>query len=246
MNQPPPVDNSTRRAGKWLFVWLAIGFAIFATAIIGLFLAYFLIWHDPARTTANAAPDAEFETISVVEPEMPNFSSTNVVTLLLGEESSQDGLKHLSSESDGRTTIENIDGVACRLLNRTNKFNGFLYFTIHGSFKQEPLKSAKIEFEFQVERPVLIRFQYDGVQDQLPKPYKGAIPEGMAAVQLSTAKFVRVFPSNTWQTISFHATDAQFMNSQNGGADFRLEVTPPQIFVRRVTVTRLADTAPAK
>jgi hypothetical protein len=28
------------------------------------------------------------------------------------------------------------------------------------------------------------------------------------------------------------------MNSQRDGADFRLEVVPPEIYVRRVTVTR--------
>ena len=33
-------------------------------------------------------------------------------------------------------------------------------------------------------------------------------------------------------------TNAVFMNSQRDGADFRLEVVPPDIYVRRVTVTR--------
>jgi hypothetical protein len=39
-----------------------------------------------------------------------------------------------------------------------------------------------------------------------------------------------------WQTCSFELKDPAFLNSQNGGADFRFWVEPPELYVRRVTV----------
>ena len=44
--------------------------------------------------------------------------------------------------------------------------------------------------------------------------------------------------SNTALDPRFSVADGSFKNSQNGKADFRLEVTPAEIYVRRVTVTR--------
>jgi len=44
--------------------------------------------------------------------------------------------------------------------------------------------------------------------------------------------------NDVWQTVTFRVTDASFMNSQNGGADFRLEATPLEIYLRCVSVTR--------
>jgi hypothetical protein len=41
-----------------------------------------------------------------------------------------------------------------------------------------------------------------------------------------------------WETATFHLRDAAFEGSQNGGADFRFEVLPPELYIRRVTITR--------
>jgi hypothetical protein len=59
--------------------------------------------------------------------EPKNFSASNSVSVLLGQESPDDGLIHLADERDGRTTIENLDGVPCRYLNRKveNKSVGY-------------------------------------------------------------------------------------------------------------------------
>ena len=47
-----------------------------------------------------------------------------------------------------------------------------------------------------------------------------------------------VLGSNDWQTVVFHVTEPSFLNSQMGGADFRLDVNPPEIYVRRVRLKR--------
>jgi hypothetical protein len=42
-------------------------------------------------------------------------------------------------------------------------------------------------------------------------------------------RFAPVQGSNESQNATFNVTEGVFMNSQNGGADFRLEVTPAGI-----------------
>jgi hypothetical protein len=51
-------------------------------------------------------------------------------------------------------------------------------------------------------------------------------------------EILNVTPSGDWQTAEFHLTEPALLNSQHGGADFRLDVNPPEIYVRRVTLTR--------
>ena len=40
------------------------------------------------------------------------------------------------------------------------------------------------------------------------------------------------------QTVTFRVRDGLFENSENGNSDFRVEVSSPEIYVRRVSVTR--------
>jgi hypothetical protein len=48
---------------------------------------------------------------------------------------------------------------------------------------------------------------------------------------------VRLKGSGKWLKATFHVRDGTFQNSQNGRADFRLWVSPPELCVSRVTVT---------
>jgi hypothetical protein len=175
------------------------------------------------------------------EPSPPDFSSSNAVSLLLGEEGVQDGLIHLADEGDGRTEVEDLEGVPCRHLNRMpeNHQFGYVYFAIHPSFKGKELKNARIDVDYLVRTPSFIRLQYNGRDGEKPKPYKATVAQNGDRVNFgSGAVFSRIRESSTWQTATFHVTNALFMNAQNGGADFRLEVTPAEIYLRRVTVTR--------
>jgi len=179
--------------------------------------------------------------------ETRDFSTTNVVSILLGQENDEDGIKHLADEPDGRTTIETVDGVPCRHHNRkpANKSFGYVYFAIHPDFKREQLKAARIEVEFRVPSQSAIRLQYDGLEGDTHIRYKAAAPVLARTTTLGTGNgFAPVQRSDQWQTATFFAKDGVFMNSQNGGADFRLEVTPPEIYVRRVTVARQAVQPP--
>ena len=176
-----------------------------------------------------------------VQTETIDFFTTNVVSVQLGQEGIDDGIKHLSKQGDGRTNIEALDGVPCRLLNRKpeGKTFGYLYFFIHPDFKERELKTARIEVEYFVTNSAFLRLQYDGLNGDVTKPYKTALAQSGEVAKLgNTAAFTRIQGSNAWKIATFYIADGVFRNSQNGRADFRLEVTPPEIYVRRVTVTR--------
>lgn len=180
--------------------------------------------------TRLASPDEEWKT---------NHSQSNSVSIVMASESPEDGLRHLAAEPDGRTALTNLDGVACRHLNRVGKSSGFFYFTISPSFKRGGLSNAICEVEYLCPTRGNFRLQYDGMEFDTHRPYKSVIDEGGTPVRLGgNNDHSRVPAVNSWETATFRITDALFDNSQNGGADFRLEFLPPDIFVRRVKLTR--------
>lgn len=182
------------------------------------------------KVTRAILPEGDWKT---------DYSQTNTVSLRTEDESPQDGVRHLAEEPDGRTTVTNLDGVICRRMHRPGRSNGFLYFTISPTFKAVGLTNARCEIEYFTSRVTTLRLQYDAVEFETHRPYKSVQVEGGQTINYGgNARFTRVTPANGWQTATFLIRDGVFMNSQNGGADFRLEVTPPDIFVRRVTIIR--------
>ena len=107
---------------------------------------------------------------------------------------------------------------------------GYLYFVIDPTFKKGPVKRATIEVEYLDPWPGVLGVQYDASR------WKG-IPNPTYAQASQT---VSLTGSKTWQTATFRLDHARFKNAQNSGADFRLWVSPPDLYVRRVTVTRSA------
>jgi hypothetical protein len=219
-----------------VFRCLTIGLS---ALLLGLLLAS---CSERPRAGSEAAGASE----SAAEPEpadstQKDYSSTNRVSAQLGEEGPQDGVIHLAGEPDGRTTVETLNGATCRYLNRKPKGNGYLYFAIDPSFKHAGLETARIEFEVSAPETTHVRLQYDGMDGERPKPYR-SMPaiDGELITFGPRVLFTRVQPGTNWQTVTFLTTNAVFLNSQNGGADFRLEINPPELYVRRVTVVRVA------
>jgi hypothetical protein len=180
--------------------------------------------------TRTASPEDEWKT---------DYSQTNTVSLLMEKETPQDGLHHLAAEADGRTTLTNLDGVVCRHLQRIGRSSGFLYFSISPTFKGAGLTNARCEIEYYCKTSGRFRLQYDAMEPERHRAYKSVIAQEGPTIQYSdNLQFTRVAVPNTWRTATFLLTNGVFLNSQNGGADFRLEVSPPDIYVRRVTLTR--------
>ncbi len=252
MNAKSPIPPGARRTGKSLFVWASIAFVavLWACAVIAL-----LQWTKhhviPALFGAGGVPGIRSRT---VQPDatrpgrvagaplgMLDFATSNSVSIRLGQERPEDGLWHLHQVSDGRTTIVGLDGVRCRYLNltRENRTHGYLYFAIDPTFKRDGLPAACIEVEYFAQQPAYFRLQYDAIEGARHQPFKAGVSSGGDIVTWGPGnQTTRIWASNVWQTAAFHVRDGAFLNSQNDGADFRFEVTPAELHVRRVTVTR--------
>jgi hypothetical protein len=179
---------------------------------------------------------------AVVEESWPvDFSTSNQVSVLVGQEKPQDGLRHLPDVGDGRTVVTNLDGVPCRYLNRLGARSpwGSMYFEISPSFKRDGLANARIEVEYLTTRSNAFRVEFDGIENGRSRTYVPVLPTNANLTRWVTGvNYARAPVVGAWDVATFEITNATFRNSQNGGADFRFEVVPPEVYVRRVTVTR--------
>ena len=158
------------------------------------------------------------------------------------EQESGGGIVHIDSERDGLTAMGSVDGVACRYLDvdpqkKTRATTmGYFYFNLDPSFKRTSVQTVKVEVEYRSDAHGTFGLDYDAMA-----PTKTA-----HFIYMHTPP-VRLSGATNWQTATFHLKDAAFENSQNGGADFRVWVRPPDLNLRRVTVTReTADTLTEK
>jgi hypothetical protein len=158
----------------------------------------------------------------------PDFSQSASVTAILGEpeQDSKNGIRHSYWVSDGKTSLAMAGDLPCRRLKREDAEQGFIYFSIDPTFKRRNYKNVIIEVEYFDETAAKLTLEYDGSKrnskDGAYKPTSSLNLEG----------------SKTWQLALFRVTRATFANAQNSKSDFRLSVTPADLYVRRVTVTR--------
>ena len=228
---PISTEDSKRPLRVFLWAWAVTGTmaaVLFASTALFLFLE--LRQRTPMNTIQGSGlcpPDR----IALGD----DFSASNTVSVMLGRTELDGGMNHLPDPPDGWTRVDEVEGVPCRYMNHRamNLAGGaYLYFAVHPSFKSVPIKMARIEFEYLVRTPVRLKMQYDGMEEGRRRSYKSA------------AEILNVTEVGSWQTATFHVSEPAFMNSQIGGADFRLDVNPPEIYVRRVTLTRVNESAP--
>src|SRR6266699_1324187 len=174
-----------------------------------------------------------------------DFSKSNAVSRLLAEgerwdpeeddSSHGNGLEMALWQTDGRTSVTNVAGKLCRCLTLEGdgRREGYLYFALDPTFKSQDTAHVKIEVEY-----------FDGFDGQM----------GVFGIQYDTTgsgaglnpayrQFHQRVPLNgskKWLSAVFHVAGGTFRNAQNGGSDFRLWASPPQLCVRQVTVTREA------
>ena len=92
-------------------------------------------------------------------------------------------------------------------------------------------RNVKIEveyFDIVFDRPSSFNLQYDGT----------GVRSGSNPAYASVGPMVYLRGTEQWQTATFHVRNAGFQNKQNGHSDFRLLVRPPELYVRKVVVTR--------
>jgi len=179
--------------------------------------------------------------ISPTENWITQFSATNQVSVVLGSEKPEDGLRHIGNDNDGRTAIEEIDGAPCRHLDRMRegRMFGSCYFAINPGFKEAGLTNARVEIEYFCRAERSFRVQFDGMDGQAHQRYWPVLAEGAKVMRFGTGADYATAPEiGRWAVATFHLTNAVFRNSQKNKADFRIEVVPPDIYLRHVTVAR--------
>lgn len=166
-----------------------------------------------------------------------NYSSATLVSLPLGEleHESGTGLQHVYFESEGATLTATVDGSPCRHLQRDKGNTGYLYFTLDPTFKKRPLTQATIEVEYFDHAPGAFGIHFDSTN----------LADVPHAIYANARQVVRLAGTKAWQTASFPIREAGFKNRQNSKADFRIWVTPPEMYVRRVTVLRGTQDKPS-
>jgi hypothetical protein len=90
---------------------------------------------------------------------------------------------------------------------------------------------------------------FDVLLDETPTVFGIHYDASDAARTLSSryrnaGRTVALSGANKWQTATFFLRNAAFKNAQNGQADFRIFARPPELYVRKVTVTRVEDRTP--
>lgn len=168
-------------------------------------------------------------------------SVTNRVSVVLGDESTErtGGVTHLPEAGRNQTSVRVLNGVPCRFMERPGRYSGSLYFELSSDFKHEGPMNARVEIEYLAKAGTAIRLQFDADDGEAHQSYQPVLPVGAAVMRFGTGADYGTIPTpGVWSVATFHVTNAVFLNSQRDGADFRLEVVPPEIHVRRVTVTQ--------
>lgn len=143
------------------------------------------------------------------------------------------GLLHLNHIKDGLTLLTNGHGSTGIHLRRPSHLNGYIYFQVDPSFKREKAADYMVEVEFYDRTNGVLMLEYDASTDATGK--KAYVASGQA---------VTLRNSQSWATASFQLPGATFRHAQNSGADFRLNVKPADLFVRRVILKRASKNSP--
>lgn len=156
--------------------------------------------------------------------EYSEFKSVNVVLLATNETHGVTQFEH----ADGATAAAERGGRNCRVTAPTSHQGRYIYFLIDDSFKWADSMTVDVSVEYFDQGTGSFRIEYDGPDPNAP--FNGAYTGSPTVVQLSN--------SGSWKTAKIRLPDARFLNSQNGGGDFRIAVSASELCVGKVTVTR--------
>ena len=159
-------------------------------------------------------------------PPRGSFSDVKFVSASLQATNAEDGLDQFEF-ADGATVATNAAGSACRAAVPAPS-GGYIYFRIDDSFKWAVSMQAELDVEYFDSAGGSFAVDFDGSDTNAP--FNGAYSRSTTTVTLSGTRL--------WRTAYFRLGGARFMNSENGGADFRLAISADPFFVRRVKVVR--------
>lgn len=162
------------------------------------------------------------------------YSDFQSVSVTLGPTNEARGLTQFEW-ADGTTAPAEMGGRACRVVTPNPHAGRYVYFQIHDSFKWTDTMLVDVAVEYYDQGRGSFHVEYDGPDPNAP--FNGAYTTSPTRVTLNDTR--------QWKKATFRLTGARFLNSQNGGADFRLATQGDPLHVSRVIVTRLGMPAEA-
>jgi hypothetical protein len=164
-----------------------------------------------------------------VRPPPPRgpYSDVKFVSAMLQATNVENGLDQFDF-ADGATQASNVAGSDCRAAAPNPTGGRYIYFRIDDSFKWAPAMQAELDVDYFDSAGGSFAVDFDGSDTNAP--LNGAYTRSPTTINLTG--------SQLWRTAWFNVSGAHFMNSQNGGADFRLAVSADPFYVRRVKVIR--------
>lgn len=165
-----------------------------------------------------------------IKPPRPRgpYSDSKSVSVVLQATNDSRGLTQFEF-ADGATAPTEIGGKTGRVTVSTQHGGKYVYCQIHDSFKWADKMLVDVEVEYFDQGSGEFRIEYDGPDPNAP--FNGAYTASKTRVTLSD--------SGQWKLAKFRLTESRFLNSQNGGADFRIAVQGSALHLRKITVTRL-------
>jgi hypothetical protein len=155
------------------------------------------------------------------------YTGARLLDVRLGATNRESGLVQFDWP-DGVTVATNLGGLDCRAFVPTQHGGRYAYLRVDNSFKWSDTMNVRVVADFFDATPGQLRLEFDGSDPNAP--FQGAYTTSPEVVTLSGGR--------AWRKAVFSLTDARFRNSQNGGADFRLNATATEFGLRRVQLVR--------
>ncbi|MCO5051030.1 MAG: DUF5010 domain-containing protein [Verrucomicrobiae bacterium] len=159
-----------------------------------------------------------------------DYSDFKSIRTTLSATNDAHGLIQFES-ADGVTTNTVIGGQPCRVVVPTIYGGRYIYLKMDDSFKWADTMLVDVEVDYFDTGSGSFHLEYDGSDTNAP--FNGAYTASGTSITLGG--------SGQWKTARFRLSEARFLNSQNGGADFRIALSPSAttLHVREVRVMRL-------
>ena len=133
--------------------------------------------------------------------------------------------------SDGPSELIVQDGALCRTYKSDPDFVSYLYFRVHDSFRWQGARDLKLCITAEVGPDTEFDVQFDGSDSSAPLTggYTSSPPSRRNRISSTLSEYV------------FDLKDARFLNSQNGGADFRIRKLNGDLCIRALEIIKVPD-----
>lgn len=156
-----------------------------------------------------------------------SFHNAAAVSAAPGLSEARGGLRLVQPE-DGQVQVAQVGGrEAWQPLPFRGAGHSYIYFAADDSFKPAGTMNATVLVEY-----------FDAAPGRLGVEFDGSDPEAPFHGAYSRTEKVALTGDQRWKSAGFALNAARFLNSQNGGADFRLLVEAPAFAAGRVTLKR--------